>query len=91
MSNEYFPHLEFILYDALNSQPILKKLRELQANLAADKAVTNDLLKDSSNIELIENLLATYTNSQAGDDLNDQIDLLFEMISQWPIGGLKIA
>ncbi len=91
MSNEYFPHQNFIVFDALNSQAIFKKLKELHAALSVDQSITNELIKDFSNIELIENLLATYTKSEVDGELNDQIDLLFEMINQWPVGRLKLV
>ena len=37
-------------------------------------------------MELIENLLTSYSKSATGAEFNDQIELLFEMISLWPIG-----
>lgn len=81
ISNEYFPHSSFILFDQLNYEPIFKKLRELQAGLDGK----HELIKSQSNMELIENLLTSYSKSATGAEFNDQIELLFEMISLWPI------
>lgn len=79
-SNEYFPHLNYILFDQLNYEPIFKKLRELQAGLENKQ----ELIMDKSNLELVENLVKNYSESATGVEFNDQIDLLFEMISLWP-------
>lgn len=81
-SNEYFPQLSFILFDQLNFEPIIKKLKEVQGNLSSD--IKNELIADKTNLELIENLLQTYKQDNIGSELNDQIDLLFEMINVWP-------
>jgi len=83
-ANQHFPQSEFCLFDQLNSQPIIKKLREFQEKLAS--SYSEELIKESSNIELIENLLNTQNDKNA--DLNDQIELLFQMIDVWPEGNL---
>ena len=83
-SNEYFPHLNFILFDQLNFEPIIKKIKEVQANISS--SCTDELVTDTNNLELIENLLMNYDKLDKIDDIKDQIDLLFQMINGWPIG-----
>ncbi len=80
--NQYFPQSEFCLFDQLNSQPIIKKLREFQEKLAV--SYSEELIKDSSNIDLIENLINIQNDKNS--DINDQIELLFQMIDIWPEG-----
>jgi phospholipase A-2-activating protein len=83
-SNEFYPHLSFINFDAKNLEAIFKKLRELQTQISVD--VKSDLISDKSNIELLEHLMNNYEQAQAANELNDQIDLLFQMIDVWPKG-----
>jgi len=83
-SNEYFPHLEFILFDQTNFESIIKKLAELQKTILKNSG--NDLITDPTNIELIEGLLNNYnTNSEFSNRFSDEIDLIFQMIDMWPI------
>ncbi len=84
--NQYFPQSEFSLFDQMNSQPIIKKLREFQEKLAL--SYNEELIKDSSNVDLIENLINTHNDKNA--DLNDQIELLFQMIDIWPEGKIQL-
>jgi phospholipase A-2-activating protein len=82
--NEFYPHLSFIHFDQKNLEAIFKKLRELQQKIAVD--VKSDLISDKSNIELLENLMNNFDDPYAANELNDQIDLLFQMIDIWPKG-----
>ena len=83
-SNEYYPVKNFILFDQINFEPILKKLKELQQQISAEHK--SELITDKNNIELIEHLMNNYENLKVSSQLNDQIDLLFQMIDAWPIG-----
>lgn len=87
-SNEYFPHLSFILFDQINYAPILKKLREFQSQIASE--YKSELITDKNNIELIENLLSESANLQNVNQFKDQIELLFQMIEAWPAGNYQI-
>lgn len=71
--NEYYPHLEFILFDQKNSETILKKAKELQqkSNLGGD-------------LTKIENLLSNLDRIKSEDDFSNEINSLFEMVSSWP-------
>ena len=44
------------------------------------------MVTDKSNIELLENLMSNLNDPYAANELNDQIDLLFQMIDVWPKG-----
>ena len=87
-SNDYYPHRDFILFDQCNCEPILKKLKEFQQQLAAAPRYQGvELVTDKSNIELLEHLVLNYDAKSTGlGQFNDQIDLLFQMIDSWPKG-----
>ena len=82
-ANEYYPVKNFILFDQIKFEPILKKLKELQQQIAPDHK--HDLITDVNNIELVEHLMNNYESLKI-TQLNDQIDLLFQMIEIWPTG-----
>lgn len=73
--NEYYPQLDFILFDQKNSETILKKAKELQQKSNLDGDFTK-----------IENLLANFDRIKSDDDFRNEINSLFEMIASWPIG-----
>jgi phospholipase A-2-activating protein len=82
-SNEYYPVNNYIFFDQLNYEPIIKKLKEFQQNFSSSEH-KNELITDKNNIELIEHLMKNYENFNVSTQLNDQIDLLFQMIETWP-------
>ncbi len=81
-SNEYYPHKNFLLFDQANAELVVKKLREFQNQIASNHQ--NELITDSNNIDLIDNLLSNYNDSMISQ-ICDQIDLLFQMIEVWPV------
>ena len=81
-SAEYYPHLNFLNFDQKNLDALFKKLRELQQQVSVD--VKSDLISNKSNLELLENLMNHINDSNTGNEINDQIDLLFQMIDVWP-------
>jgi phospholipase A-2-activating protein len=87
-SNEYFPHLSFVLFDQMNFAPIIKKLKEFQQQISSEHK--NELITDKNNIELLENLLKESNNQESVNQMKDQIELLFQMIDIWPIGNFQL-
>jgi hypothetical protein len=85
-SNEYYPVKTYILFDQIKFEPILKKLKEFQQQISAEHK--NELITDKNHIELIEHLMNNHENLKVASQLNDQIDLLFQMIEVWPKGKL---
>ena len=83
-SNEYYPVTAYILFDQINFEPILKKLKEFQQQISGEHK--NELITDKNNIELIEHLMNNHENLKVASQLNDQIELLFQMIEAWPKG-----
>jgi phospholipase A-2-activating protein len=81
-SNEYFPQLDFILFDQINFTPIIKKLKEFQQQISNE--YKNELISDKTNIELLENLLSE-SAANSSNQFNDQVELLFQMIDVWPL------
>lgn len=79
--------MNFILFDQLNFEPILKKINELQSSFVEE--TKNEFISDKNNFILIKNLLNNYNNKIITSEINNQFDLLFEMIRQWPIGNLN--
>lgn len=73
--NEYYPHLELILFDQVNSEPILRKAKELQqaAHLGGD-------------LSNIQNLMSRLDRIDSKDDFQTELQSLFEMMSSWPRG-----
>jgi hypothetical protein len=84
-SNEFYPHTEFLLFEQMNIEAIFKKLREFQEKLATTHH-SETLISDRNNVELIEHLMQNYEKLNVSSQLNDQIDLLFQMINAWPKG-----
>jgi hypothetical protein len=84
-SNEYYPHTEFLLFEQINIEPIFKKLKEFQEKLASTHQ-NEALISYQNNIELIEHLMQNYEKLNVSSQLNDQIDLLFQMIDTSPRG-----
>lgn len=85
-SNEYFPHLEYLLFEQSQVEPILKKLKEFQSQLKQQQSNgSSSLSTNESNIELVEHLMMNYSNGDFKTQLTDQFDLLFDMIHGWPV------
>lgn len=83
IENEFFPLLNFILFDQLNFEPILKKFSELQSSFLNETKY--EFISDKDNFALIKNLLESYSKKNITGEIHEQFDLLFEMIHQWPI------
>lgn len=80
-SNEFYPHISFLLFEQVNVEPILKKLKEIQLTLPSGQ--TPHSIQDPANLEIIDSLMKS---SMGGGKFDDKVDILFQMIELWPTG-----
>ena len=83
-SNEFFPHLEYLLFDQVSQvEQILKKFHEFHSKVAQNPNYS-PVITNEANYELVQDLMLNFNNF--GPNLGDQFDLTFDMLFAWPTG-----
>ena len=83
-SNEFFPHLEYLLFDQVSQiESIVKKLQEFHTQILQGSN-PSQVIANEAKFKLVLDLVLSH--DKFGSAKTDQLDLLFDMLSEWPTG-----